>query len=72
MRKANRIPPHERVRTTYTNEEQMFQAGVEQGRRIERRALRREANGFPKDSRYRRWIIDWLASRTKPAKRKEG
>jgi hypothetical protein len=54
-----------------------YQAGLKEGRRLERVALRRDAKSKKREGRMllndwgTRWIEDWLASRTKPAKRKE-
>lgn len=41
-----------------------FEAGKLEGARRERRALRREANLFPESSRYRQWVMNWLAARS--------
>jgi hypothetical protein len=56
--------------------DEIYEAGKAEGRRLERRALQRDYKSKKREGRMllndwgKRWIEDWLAARTKPAKRK--
>ena len=53
--------------------DEAYEAGKAEGRRLERRAMRRWLNNeIPEDATYWRWMDRWLKNRAKPAKRKEG
>jgi len=47
-----------------------YEAGIAEGRRLERRALKWFVdNQIPDDSTYGRWVRNWLKTRTARSKR---